>query len=132
MVDASVAVAWLIPETDTPAAIEIRRRVVAEGAITPQHWRLEVCNALLMSARRKRYDVQRIDRDLSALSMLPLATDEETWERAWSDTTQLALDHKLTAYDASYLELARRVRLPLATFDGELTKAARRIGVGVV
>ena len=132
VVDASVAVAWLIPEVDTPTAIEIRRRVVEEGATTPQHWRIEVYNALLMSARRKRYDLRRLDRDLSALSMLPVATDEETWERAWGDGAKLAIEHKLTAYDAAYLELARRTRLPLATFDGGLTKAARRIGVEVI
>lgn len=132
VVDASVAVAWLIPEEDTLAAIEIRGRVVGEGAITPQHWRLEVCNALLMSARRKRYDLQRLDRDLSALALLPVATDEETWERTWGDGVKLAIAQKLTAYDAAYLELAQRTRLPLATFDDELANAARRVGVEVV
>ncbi len=132
MIDASVAVAWLIPEEDTPAAIEIRRRVAEEGAITPQHWRLEVCNALLMSARRKRYDLQRLDLDLSALALLPVGSDEETWERTWGDGVKLAIAQKLTAYDAAYLELAQRKRLPLATFDHDLVKAARRVGVEVI
>lgn len=43
--------------------------------------------------------------------------------------TGWAVDHALSGYDAAYLELAIRQRLPLATLDEDLQKAARTAGV---
>jgi predicted nucleic acid-binding protein len=56
--------------------------------------------------------------------LLPISTDPETGKQAWNATLQLAHRHRLTLYDAAYLELAQRRRLPLATLDSDLRAAA--------
>ena len=55
--------------------------------------------------------------------------DDETTSRAWTTTAELAAEHGLTVYDAVYLELALRRRLPLASLDVELVRAARSAGL---
>ena len=68
-------------------------------------------------------------RWIGILKRLPIVIDDETNTRAWSDTLALARGHKLSAYDAAYLELAIRRRLPLATLDEPLKSAAVAVGV---
>ena len=58
--------------------------------------------------------------------------DAETAARAWAATSQLAVRFKLTIYDAAYLELAQRLRLPLATLDKELRTAGRALGIALL
>jgi predicted nucleic acid-binding protein len=97
--------------------------------VVPVHWPLEVANALLMAVRRARIDAGFRDAALRDLAALPIVLDPETSSRAWHDTLRLADAHRLTAYDAAYLELAHRRALPLATLDAELRAAARAFGV---
>lgn len=132
VLDASVTMAWFLRDEYSTEADSLRRRVIADGASAPAHWRLEVANALLMAARRGRYDLASLAQDLADLAGAPIRLDHSTWIEAWGETLSLAQRHKLTAYDAAYLELARRSGLPLATFDGDLAKAARKAGVKVV
>jgi predicted nucleic acid-binding protein len=66
---------------------------------------------------------------VAALGRLNIAVDDETAARALSDTLNLARRYKLSAYDATYLELALRAGLPLATLDADLLKAAGKAGV---
>ncbi len=63
------------------------------------------------------------------LQGVDIGSDSATFSRALSDTLQVARRHRLSAYDASYLELAMREGLPLATLDEDLQKAARKAGV---
>jgi predicted nucleic acid-binding protein len=92
--------------------------------VVPAHWRLEVGNALLMAERRGRIRAGRVDAVWRLLAALPIEVDAETNARAWEGAAELARRHGLTLYDAAYLELAARRRLPLATFDGALVRAA--------
>ena len=73
----------------------------------------------------------RIDA-LRGLEAMPIKVDEATGRQAWHATFTLAERHRLTIYDAAYLELAQRTGLPLATLDGELRTAAERSGVEVL
>jgi predicted nucleic acid-binding protein len=98
-------------------------------AIVPALWHLEVGNALLMGERRKRSTNADTTRWLSLLSTLPIVVDDETMTRAWNDTLALARAHKLSVYDAAYLELALRRSLPLASLDANLKAAATVVGV---
>ncbi len=132
VVDASVTLPWMLPDESTPIALAKRARVIKEGGLVPQHWRLEICNGLLMAARRRRYNLAHMNADLEALAGLPILVDPHTNDASWEETAALARSFKLTAYDAAYLELARRNGLHLATFDAELAKAARKAGVKVV
>lgn len=63
------------------------------------------------------------------LGRLNIATDTATAAHALGDTLHLARRYKLSAYDATYLELALRTGLPLATLDTDLKKAAKAAGV---
>ncbi len=99
-------------------------RIVAAGAWAPQLWRLEVANVLEMEVRRGRTGGEFRDSTLADLELLPIQTDAETAKQAWGATMQLAARHRLTLYDAAYLELAMHRGLPLATLDGELRAAA--------
>ena len=69
------------------------------------------------------------DATLADLALLPISLDPETGRQAWSATVRLAARHKLTVYDAAYLELAQRRGLPLATLDKELRRSAKAEGV---
>jgi predicted nucleic acid-binding protein len=77
-----------------------------------------------MGVRRARHDVAFRDATLADLALLPINLDPETDRQAWGATLRLAERHRLTSYDAAYLELAQRLRLPLATLDSDLRAAA--------
>lgn len=131
VLDNSVALAWCFKDERTPLSIALLDRVTLEGAVAPQLWPLEALNVLLVAERRGRID-RETRLTLSAfLAELPITIDPETAERTWGATARLAEAHRLTAYDAAYLELAQRMGLPLATQDAELVAAARATGVGL-
>ena len=131
VIDSSVALAWVMSDESRAPALALLDRVAVDGAVAPGLWRLEVANALLVAERRKRLTAVQRSAALESLAALPIAIDDETSERAWSETIDLAARYRLTVYDATYLELATRRDLPLATLDRELEGAARKAGVGV-
>jgi predicted nucleic acid-binding protein len=124
VVDSSVTLAWVYSAETTDEITAVFETVVASGAWVPGLWRLEVANVLEMGVRRGRSDSAFRDAALADLALLPIAVDQETDRQAWGATANLAERHRLTLYDAAYLELARRRCLPLATLDQELRAAA--------
>ena len=82
-----------------------------------------------MGVRRGRHRAAFRDATLADLALLPISLDPETDQHAWSATVRLAERHKLTVYDAAYLELAQRRGLPLATLDTEIRGAASAEGL---
>jgi predicted nucleic acid-binding protein len=82
--------------------------------------------------RRGRITAAYRDASLADLGALAIAVDHGTHEHAWSATLQLSERFGLTAYDAAYLELAQRRRLPLATLDGALIRAAQAESVVLI
>ena len=100
-------------------------RILQRSAWVPGLWRLEVANVLEMKVRRGQINAEFQGVTLADLALLPISLDLETHEQAWSATARLAARHRLTVYDAAYLELALRRGLPLATLDRDLRDAAR-------
>jgi predicted nucleic acid-binding protein len=129
ILDASVTIAALIEDERSEEARNILRDVVSDGAIVPALWLLEVGNVLLMAERRHSLTAAERHDHLGDLSHLPITIDHETAAHAWQDTMALAERRGLTLYDATYLELSLRRRLPLATFDAALRRAAREESV---
>ena len=129
VVDSSVALAWVYSEETTEAISEVLARLTDRRAWVPALWRLEVANVLEMNVRRGRHDAAFRDAALADLAVLPISIDAETDRQAWAATLRLAARHRLTVYDAAYLELAQRRGLPLATLDKELRDAATAEGV---
>jgi predicted nucleic acid-binding protein len=132
VLDGSAALAWCFDDESTAPIDAIMLKVANEGAVTPSLWRFEVANGLQTAIRRKRIDVAYRDRMLDNLAALNILIDAESDSYVWSATAQLAAVHGLTVYDAAYLELAQRRRLPLATLDAALARAAGQAGVEVI
>jgi predicted nucleic acid-binding protein len=124
VLDACAVIAWAF--RDEGASLDaLIARVAEEPAVVPAHWLLEVDNALLMGERRGRIKAEQREEILAHISRLPIRVDEETSLRGWQEVPELAVRHRLTAYDAAYLELALRLNVPLATLDADLARAAR-------
>lgn len=132
VLDSSMCLAWCFEDERTPRVLGIIDRVINEGAMVPRLWRYEVGNGLLMAQRRRRLDASRRVDLLVALDAFSISEDNEPESDPWRATVRLADVHGLTVYDAAYLELAQRRRLPLATLDAALRRAAQNAGVGVM
>lgn len=132
VIDASVALSWVYSDEQSAASDALLARVADEGAVVPALWRLEIANALQVGIKRKRINAAYRDSSIRTFRRLPIDTDLETNDYAWTTILQLADLYQLTVYDASYLELALRRTLPLATRDQELTTAASNAGVVVL
>jgi predicted nucleic acid-binding protein len=132
VLDSSITLAWVYRDEANDAIRSLLDVVTEFGAWVPALWRLEVANILEMGVRRGRTDSAFRDATLADLALLPISVDLETDRQAWQATLQLAIRHRLTLYDAAYLELAQRRRLPLATLDQELRTAANAEGVSLL
>jgi len=124
VLDSSATLAWVYASETTEAVRHVFDLVSENGAWVPALWRLEVANILEMGVRRGRTKAAFRDAALIDLALLPIILDAETDRQAWGATARLAARHRLTLYDAAYLELAKRRGLPLATLDLELRAAA--------
>jgi predicted nucleic acid-binding protein len=126
--DASITIAWVLEETDARAALA--RQTVEDGqAVVPRLWWFEVRNGLIVNERRGRISQVLTERFLRDLSHFAISFDDAPDE---TGVMGLARRHRLTVYDAAYLELAKRENLPLATLDRPLAAAARAEGVPIL
>lgn len=132
VLDSSVAMAWVLPGEGDAATEALLDDVAAAGAATPGLWALETGNVLLHAEKAKRISTAERRQALIILSGLPIHIDPDTAAHAWDETLSLAEAQNLTVYDASYLELALRLALPLASLDKKLRKAAAACGVRVL
>jgi predicted nucleic acid-binding protein len=129
VLDNSIALAWCFEDEQTPAVMELLDRVAETGASAPLLWPLEALNGLFVAERRRRLDRTRRSRLAAFLRDLPVMLDADTADRAWEATARLAERFDLTTYDAAYLELAQRRRLPLASLDQDLRAAATAMNI---
>ncbi len=106
----------------------------ASGALlwVPALWSLEVTNVLLIAERKKRILQEELLTFLKMLRQFKLQVDEGNINRSFHEIFNLARAEQLTSYDASYLELAVRKNLPLASKDKNLRKAATKRGVAIL
>lgn len=129
ILDCSVVLTWIFPDEGRHRMTALLERLESEGAVVPEVWPLEVANALLVAQRRRRLTEKDVERALQDLDALPIQVDQQTHQQALKATLSLANKYKLSSYDAAYLELARRTRLPLATLDTKLRSACRAAGI---
>ena len=131
IIDCSITMAWCFADEATPAASKIQDRL-EEAVLVPAHWRLEVSTVIAMAEKRKRITAAKSSEFLALLGPLDIEVDHEGSERTFAHVLPLAREHGLTTYDAAYLELALRQRLPLATLDNDLRGAARKLDVAAL
>jgi predicted nucleic acid-binding protein len=131
VLDASMALAWLLERKDPIEAALAREAldaVRASGAMVPALWYPEVANALLLAERQRVVTAQGSATFLSGLSIWEIVQDPVPPALSQAQAILLGRIYNLTAYDATYLELAMRRGAVLATFDRKLAGAARAAG----
>ncbi len=131
VLDASVTAAWCFADEATPASEALRDSLAERQAVVPTLWHAESANLLLVAERRKRITPDRCAELLELLDNLSIETIDET-ARIRGPVLRLARAHRLTTYDAIYLDLAMDRGLPLATRDGDLRRASRAVGVALI
>lgn len=131
VVDASVALAWVFVDEWTEFTNALLGRLRQSNAIVPVVWPLEITNALLIAERRGRIASRDSDEFLQFFARLPITVDVAL-EPVPRSILTIGRAHNLSAYDASYLDLAARRGLLLATLDARLRRAASALGVSLV
>lgn len=129
VLDASVSLALAFEDERDETAMAVLNALKAQEAITSSIWPLEVGNGLLTAVRRGRMTAQDAARFSNHLLQLPVVVDPVDRRAAMGEVRRLAGELGLSVYDASYLEIALRRGLPLATGDARLREAAERVGV---
>ena len=130
-IDASLTLQWFLEdEVDRGYSLAVLARLSDLSATVPMLWYYEVGNGLTMACRRKRITRVQADRYLARLKGLPIVADAVD-PKAILSLPDIAQAYDLTNYDAAYLELALRRKLPLATTDAALRRSAAKAGIEV-
>jgi predicted nucleic acid-binding protein len=131
VLDTSVTMAWLFEDETTRTTEAILDRLTSENALVPTLWTYEVGNVLLMAERRKRITEAQGRRFTRLLESLPIRISDSHLSSLWSNAVVVAREHELSVYDGTYLDLAMREGIPLATRDKALRMAAKKLGVEI-
>jgi predicted nucleic acid-binding protein len=132
VLDTSVALAWYFEDEFSDYSRFVSDVLNQYGAYVPVIWPLEVANGLLNAVRRGRLRESEVQPMLGSLARLRIEIEAGiALDTLGQQTLALALAHRLSVYDASYLELAVRRGLPLATLDSRLATAAEALGVEI-
>ena len=123
VIDCSVCLPWYLKDEASQFCDQLGLAVHRSEVWVPSLWRPELVSAVVNAERRKRMTGEQRREVLKNAGGLPLRIDHEM--PSIIELNELAAGHDLTPYDAVYFELARRRRLPLATLDAALVKAAR-------
>lgn len=121
--------AWCFEDESNEYTDAILENLKNSSAIVPTIWPLEVANVLLLAKKNKRISELQSASFIDALSILPIIVDQATSSRALHSIFVLAGQSDLTIYDAAYLELAIREKIPLLTLDKGLIKAAKKLHI---
>lgn len=132
VVDNSVVMTWCFEDETSKYAEQVLDSLEYATGLVPAIWPLEVCNVLLVAERRKRIGQADSTRFIALLNELPITVDQEPPERMTREIFALAREHDLSSYDASYLDLAMRKGLPIATLDKDLLAASERSNVPIL
>ena len=132
VVDASFLASVMLPDEVSDASTAKLERLAEQRVTAPALLQIEITNLLVMAERRKRITEGECRRLSAAIDALPIVIQPPLTALERASVLHLSRGHELTAYDASYLELALRLGLDLATHDEKLKKAAASAGVAVV
>lgn len=131
VLDTSVTMAWLFEDEATRTTEAILDRLKDEEALVPTLWTYEIGNVLLMAERRRRITEAQGRRFTRLLESLPIRISDGHLKSLWNNAVVVAREHRLSVYDGTYLDLAMREGLPLATRDNALRKAAKKLGIAI-
>ncbi len=129
VVDNSIVMAWCFDDEANAYTDSIQNRLIENTAYVPAIWPLEVTNVLLVAERTKRIGRANSGYFITLLSQLPIKVSPTGAESAFHDIISLARQYRLSSYDASYLELAIRKGLPIASLDSAIVRAAKALKI---
>jgi len=134
VLDASVTAVWALADESHPLAEAILDRWgnssgEKETALVPVVWWFEIRNVLVIHERRKRLTPEESNDFLRVLGSFPIHSEDDRDEKAMFEYSR---KHKLSFYDAAYLDVAFRNQLPLATLDRALRVAAEAVGISLL
>lgn len=132
VLDNSVSMRWCFNDgsaADISYAEAVMDAMTTCDAQVPVIWPLEVANVMARAEHHGQIDTDHSTRFLALLRRLPIVTDAVSADKALTSTLELARAHDLSSYDAAYLELSRRLHLPLASLDADLRTAATEAGI---
>jgi predicted nucleic acid-binding protein len=131
VVDASVTLSWCFAEEQTPLSLIVLDRLNAGEAACRPGFSVAGNSQFFTRRGENGTNLARSNafvlRDIGALH---LTLDHESFEQVSGPVQTLCRDHRITPYDALYIELAIRLQCPLATLDRLQQKAAKELGVG--
>lgn len=127
-----MALSWCFVDEATPYSRAVLAALKTTYAVVPALWPFEIASGLAIAERRKRISQNQIAEFLETLRRLSIQVERR--EAIWicQATTRLAREHNVTAYDAAYLDLAKREQMQLATLDLDLQEAGRSLGIAAV
>lgn len=131
VLDCSITMAWCFEDEANDYTEDILESLKDSNALVPTIWPLEVANVLLIAKKNKRINEVQVASFIDALTALPIIVDLTSSSRAMHSTFVLANKTGLTIYDAAYLEIAIREKIPLLTLDKGLLKAAKMMNIPV-
>lgn len=132
VLDASATIAALVPDENAPELALLLETAILEGAEAPALWPFECENVLVQKAKRGQISEAARRAISQTLQLLNITLDAENIMPNCAAAADLALKHALSVYDAAYLELALRRRLPLATLDKKLASAAKAENIKIL
>lgn len=134
VLDNSVSMRWLLTtskKSDQIYSDDILKSMIDADALVPNLWHLEAANVLLGAEKSGVVTIGEVEGFIAQIENLPINVDPHTYLQSFSRTYALSRAYKISSYDASYLELAIRARLPLATLDKKLLRAAKSSDVTI-
>jgi predicted nucleic acid-binding protein len=131
VIDNSIVMSWCFEDEENSYAEAVLESLETGRAFVPAIWPLEVGNVLLVAERKKRLSHASTVRFLDLLNGLPISVEQEPPDRMLKEILSLAREHELSTYDASYLDLAIRLDLPISTQDMSLVNAAGKCGAPI-
>lgn len=132
VLDCSIAASWLFEDEASRKTDALLGELKTSQAFVPALWHLELGNVLIQAERRERITPAQVAARLELLDHLPIVTDTRSDKTVFREILSLARLHKLTTYDAAYLELAMRLGVSLATQDKALGRAGRKARVDIL
>ena len=134
VLDNSVTMRWCFDAGAHTYADAVLRDLAEEdgAALVPVLWRYEVSAVLVRAQITSVLTPSKVATFLEDLGALNIIVDVDGMDRILTDVHRLAVTYRLTSYDAAYLELALRRKLPLATLDEDLVRACKMAGVDVI
>ena len=134
VLDNTVTMAWCFTEEGTEFTKTLLGRLSnpTDRAIVPALWLYEVVNVVELAVRKGRIPKEKALAFLEGLAGLPIEVENPSRTQVFESVRALAGRYQLTAYDAAYLELANRHKLPIASLDRALLRAALAAGLETV